>query len=246
MDIFAGIFLISFVGLLIVWCYHRINGPVEGFQGWVKSSLDKQARTGNSCNVLETFPDTELSGAVIEIVADSCESGLPHTVGLHQIRIPQAAWNARETRRQSILRHERVHLLQRRYVAEWENFYRREWQYSLHEVPPTGIEDAAVRGNPDTYPKRWAAWKDRYWFVPVYRDKAAPQLADAPVKVWDSQASAWLPEAPMEWRTTFCTEQGKCPHQWEHPAEISAEYITDGDWTTPAAMRLRKFMEGFV
>jgi hypothetical protein len=246
MDVFGWIFVVGCLVLLGIWVWYRDWTP-EPFQvplAWVQSRLDKQVRQGNSCAVLERFADSELAGAIVELVDNSCESGLPHTVGLHNIRIPEAAWNS--PRRESILRHERVHLLQRRHQEAWNTFYREEWQYSLHTSPPVDFppeEAANVRGNPDTFPARWAAWRDRYWFVPTYRNASKPQLPDAVVRVWDSNTRTWLDQVPYEWRTTFCTEQGRCPHQWEHPAEISAEYVTDGDWTTPAAMSLRRFLD---
>ncbi len=213
---------------------------------WVLGATDHQVRVGNVCRVLQSFADPELAGAVVEIVDASCESGLPHTIGTNRIRIPESAWNSSAERRQGILRHERVHLLQRRDPAAWEAFYRDVWQYTTHAEPPAALRAANIRGNPDTFPHRWACWKGRYWFVPVYAEGPNIRLQDASVRIWDAVAGTWLDEPPYEWRTAFCDERGRCPHQSEHPAEISAEYVTDLDtWTTPAAMSLRRFFSQF-
>lgn len=209
---------------------------------WVVSELDRRARVGNVCTVLERFADPGLEGAVIELTDASCESGLPHTIGTNLIRIPVSAWTTQD-RRDHILRHERIHLLQRRNPDAWAGLYN-DWMWTVQEGEeiPSEVANAPVRGNPDTWPARWACWKGRYWFVPMYRDLEAPQLPDAEVRVWDAKEGRWT-ETPYEWRTLFCDERGRCPHQSEHPAEIAAEYASDSSWTTPAAMMLRRFLE---
>lgn len=252
MDIWGWIFLISAVSVLCIWLWNREWKP-EGFQNppdltglpWVTSKLDTVARNGNACDVVERFADTELPDAWIEIVDSSCESGLPHTIGENQIRIPQSVWTTAE-RRAQILRHERIHLRQRRSPEKWADFYKREWMYTVQKDPPSALQTEvdSVRGNPDTWPDRWACWKHRYWFVPMYADLHEPKLPQASVKIWDSQQKVWLHSPPEEWRTFFCDNRGNCPYQSEHPAEISAEYATDlSSWTTPAAMSLRRFLE---
>jgi hypothetical protein len=212
---------------------------------WVKSALDKSARIGNTCGVVESFPDTEVPGAVVEIVDSSCESGLPHTTGKDRIRIPKATWENNSAEwRAGVLRHERIHLLQRRQEAQWREFYKKEWQYTTHSDPPPEIGGEHIRANPDTYPERWACWRNRYWFVPVYQSTDTPTLRNTTTRIWDSQQKVWLDQTPYEWRVQFCTEGGQCPYQSEHPAEMSAEYATDmSRWSTPAAMSLRRFLE---
>lgn len=252
MDIWGWILLICSACLAILWFLSPAWEP-EAFQNppnlpWIVNALDKDARAGNTCNVLERFPDTELVGAVVEIMDASCESGLPHTVGLNQIRIPISAWTTDE-RRASILRHERIHLQQRRNPEIWRDFYKQAWMYTTHqeeEVPEElrSEEMRNIRGNPDTWPERWACWKNRYWFLPAYTNPAEPKLPQATVKIWDSQQKNMIDSPPIEWRMLFCDERGKCPYQHEHPAEMSAEYATDlSEWTSVAAMSLRGFLE---
>ncbi len=233
-----------------VWAWLK-GKPEEGFQIqwnpqsipvspiWIRTPLDAKARQGHSCRVLESFVDPEFPTSTIEIVESSCEEGLPHTSDANTIRIPESVWN-QGGRRANVLRHERIHLLQKRNPDAWINFYKTAWQYTLHTKLPDGFPDAdAVRGNPDTDPP-FACWAGRYWFVPLYTNREAPRLGDAKVRVWDAQTKQWV-DPPTAWNTLFC--QGRCPHQWEHPAEISAEYWTDSEsWKTPASVALRNFI----
>jgi hypothetical protein len=119
-------------------------------------------------------------------------------------------------------------------------FYK-EWNYTLHNKPPAEYPDAnTVRGNPDTDPP-FACWAGRYWFFPLYSNTVTPTLKYAETEVWDAHTHRTI-DPPEQWRAFFCQE-GKCPHQWEHPAEIAAEYWTDIEhWKTPASVLLRNFI----
>jgi len=251
MDIYFWILLVGFCSIVAIGLWWRDWEPtlrVEGFRlvsdmEWIQTPLDQAARTGNSCRILDRFADPGLPGAIIEIVDATCESGLPHTVGTDRIRIPKTVWNAPVERRNHVLAHERIHLLQRRAPALWETLYR-EWEYTLHAEAPAGFPDAeALRANPDTFPKPWACWRGRYWFAPLYASKEAPRIQDAPTRMWDAVEKKWVP-LPYEWRVRFCTERGDCPHQDEHPAEIAAEIAADIPTTpTAAAASLRRFLD---
>jgi hypothetical protein len=248
--LFVGLCTICAIGLWYKdWELETFQVPLHFLSNshtleWVRSPLDKAARLGNTCGIRDRFADEEIKDAFVELVDPTCESGLPHTVGTHQIRIPISVWNANSAEwRAAVLRHERIHLQQRRNPERWAAFYEKEWGYTNHTEPPAELRDAAIRANPDTYPDRWACWRGRYWFVPLYRSKTAPKLAETDLRIWDSQQKTWLDQTPYEWRTQFCSEQGVCPYQAEHPAEISAEYATEWvRWTTPAAMQLRAFL----
>lgn len=225
----------------------RPTGPTGPTPPWATSPADLQARQTNSCDILMTLTDSgpgALSGTTIEIVAPSCESGLPHTTDAHTIRMTESVWNS--PRREEILTHERVHLEQRRAPEVWRDFYALSWGYRIvAEAPPALVADTAatLRGNPDIYPERWAVWRDRYWFATTYTNPKNPHIAQAKTRVWDANKGAWLPEPPEPWRAYFCTPAGECPQQWEHPHEIAAVMWSDiTRWTTPAAVALRNFM----
>lgn len=225
------------------------NDDIEGFQTWSQGAADKKARTGHSCGVLDSFADPEDSTAVIEIVEDTCEDGLPHTIDARTIRVPRTMWDsASVAARETTLRHERIHLDQRRRPAAWTGFYRDAWDYTVSETPPASLPAAileTVRGNPDTWPARWATWRGRYCFVPTYTHLHAPRLRDAETRVWDLQTQSWVPR-PAAWEAFFCQgKTGQCVYQSEHPAEIAAEMGASLDvWgpTTAAGVSLQNFM----
>ncbi len=209
---------------------------------WVSRPLDKLARHQNSCQVLRTLEDMELDDCQIEIVDLTCESGLPHTSDANTIRMTEDVWNS--PTRDSTLKHERIHILQRRYPDQWRRFYQEHWGYTLHAEPPTSLPSSDAlrfRANPDTATEPWVSWMNRYWFAPLYSDTVNPRLSDVSIQLWDSETSTWLSEPPEEWRRQFCGD-GKCPHQWEHPHEIAAELWTADAFDTPAGYSLKNFM----
>lgn len=247
-------------GLGIVWIvFVLIKGypddtATERFQSqthtsipWILNTMDRHARTTHSCPVHERFPDSEIPNTWIEIVGNSCEDGLPHTSDSNTIRIPLSVWNTSHTRRDSVLRHERVHIHQRRAPDVWKRFYSTVWNYTLHTSPPSNLPESirrTVRGNPDTWPEPWACWGNRYWFLPTYTDTESPRLRNTDVRVWDAETGRWCPP-PLGWRNKFCRKEGDvCPHQWEHPHEMSAEMWTDmSDWVeTLAGKQIKQFM----
>lgn len=248
---FWGAFILL-VTIVIWWRQH--NQTKEEFE-WKRRTMDQRARANHACKILNEFADTELANARIQIVSDTCEGGLPHTMDPNTVRMTEDVWNSGN--RDNILRHERVHLLQKRNPVVWENFYRLEWEYRIYSTPPAEIaeQEALLRGNPDTAEKPWACWRNRYWFAPFYHDEQRPTLLGAPVRIWDSgarigtgvkghsPAGRWISEPPAEWRTFFCAD-GKCPYQYEHPHEIAAELWTRKEFQTPAGAALLAFLTG--
>jgi hypothetical protein len=184
------------------------------------------------CKVLKRYT---MQYGTVEIVNSTCQEGLPHTWSPTLIRMTEADWNS--SRRDSILRHERVHLRQRQEPAAWRNFYRSEWGYELTKTLPPGIPQHwldRIRINPDTADGPWAVWSGRYVFFPTYRD-AKRSLRNATVQVWDILEKQ-IVDPPAQWKQQFC-DGGKCPYQFEHPHEIAAEFITH-ESNSPAAQQL--------
>lgn len=189
--------------------------------------------TRKSCNVLRTI---HTNNGTIEIVGSDCQEGLPHTTTMNTIRMTESVWNS--DRRETILVHERVHLDQKRRPREWEEFYRSVWNYELLTSPPAGLPSTEIRPNPDTVGKPWALWRGRYLFYPQYGSERT--LRNAPVRVWDVRAKQYV-DIPPEWRSEFCHGEA-CPHQYEHPHEIAAEYITHS-LTSPGAVKLFRWLK---
>lgn len=208
---------------------------------WVSRDLDKKARAGNDCRAETAFQDTELD-ATIELVPASCENGLPHTSDANTIRLSADVWNS--SNRNTTLKHERIHILQRRDPAAWSRFYKEKWGYTLHTSPPASFPAEfaeRIRSNPDTAAVPWAVWQNRYWIVPLYQNTEAPTLLGVDIRIWDSAEQQWTDRMPDEWSAFFCGD-GKCPHQWEHPHEIAAELWTADAFHLPAGFFLKEFV----
>ena len=188
------------------------------------------------CTVLQTI---RLDDADVEIVNESCKEGLPHTTGPRTIRMIRRDWDG--PRRDAILAHERVHLAQKSHsAAEWRAFYERTWGYKCYASPPAGVPAelvARLRPNPDTSDSPWAIWRDRWLFFPAFGDEGS--LRGAEVIVWDLENHRQV-ATPDAWRSLFCGA-GDCPHQYEHPHEISAEWLAAGPTSVKAIAATKLF-----
>ena len=185
-------------------------------------------RKRTTCRVLRTV---YTRNGNIEIVNDECQEGLPHTTNGNTIRMTESVWNSGNC--DSTLKHERVHLDQKRHPEKWEAFYHSAWDYELLTSPPPDLPITEVRPNPDTTGKPWALWRRRYLFYPQYGPERT--LRNAPVRIWDVEEKQHV-DLPPEWLAEFCDDDG-CPHQYEHPHEMAAEYITHGS-SSPSAVKL--------
>jgi hypothetical protein len=179
----------------------------------------------------------QTDNGTVEIVSDKCQEGLPHTTNAETIRMTQDIWDSQ--RQSEILIHERVHLDQKRNPQKWQEFYKRFWDYEISNTPPPDLPAEYIktlRPNPDTRDQPWATWKQRYVFFPVYNDDSK-QLRNAKILIWDKVLKN-IVQKPAAWKTEFCSAH-TCPHQYEHPHELSAEYLTLRA-ECPASDRLRK------
>jgi len=216
-----AIVVVSSVILVVVLLYFQF-GVVE-------------AMKANNCVILErkVLPD----GATLEIVDNGCQEGLPHTSGPNTIRMTRSIFNSGS--RDSTLTHERVHLDQKTRPEAWLQFCKSAWSYELtNQNPGVPTQDYDLRPNPDTGSNPYAVWRGRYVFFSAF--DASRKLSSAPVIVWDLEEKKALSGPPPEWKAQFCTASGKCPHQYEHPYEIAAEYATH-KMETPASAQLTTF-----
>ena len=172
----------------------------------------------DDCVVLERI---QTEDGTIEIVDETCQEGLPHTTDSETIRMTRAKYEGK--RIDELLIHERVHLDQKRNRLKWLQFYKQFWDYDIvKESPLPSAYTKRLRPNPDTADAPWAIWRERYVFFP-YSDGG--ELKNAKVRVWDilEKKETSIPE---QWKARFCDTEMGCPHQYEHPHEISAEFIT--------------------
>jgi hypothetical protein len=204
----------------VVWALILLAAAIVA--GVAFKAARARAAAADDCSVLQTIDHGDYR---IQIVADDCKEGLPHTTDAHTVRMIADVWSSAQ--RDSILRHERIHLAQKRDVQVWYAFYARHWNYTCSATPPPELPAnlrVRLRPNPDTADAPWAVWRDRWLFFPAFT--AARTLRGAEVIVFDLQDRA-VCDPPPEWRAAFCDDAtGRCPHQYEHPHEIAAEWAT--------------------
>jgi hypothetical protein len=205
---------------------------------WIASwsPADRAARSGQNCH--PTYTEAGPHGTTILSAAPSCESGMAHTRPRDRIVIPVSVPLAH---RDTTIRHELIHIHQRRNPEAWATFYRRNWSFTLRAEPPADIPDSlrlARRSNPDTWTTAWACWQGRYWPVAVYTSPTNPRLRDAVTVWWDSWRQAVLTEPPQGWTEFFGS-----PSQNEHPHEIAAVLLVDEDRESEAGRRLAGWWE---
>jgi hypothetical protein len=87
----------------------------------------------------------------------------------------------------------------------------------------------------------YAIWAGRYIFLPTYAN-ADKTLRGSRVVIYDRVLKREVKTPPPEWKALFCLE-GKCPFQYEHPHELSAELWTS-DSTSRAGAMLREWYDG--
>ena len=204
---------------------------------WITSwsAADKRARRGHNCN--PTYKQLGPDNTVIYTTTKSCEDGMPHTRIGGRIYIPD---NNSTVVRDEIIRHELIHVEQRRNPTLWTDFYRRSWSFILYTSPPPGLPQNIIdakRSNPDTWDPamggQWACWQGRWWPIAIYRDAFNPRLRDVNIVFWDAWKQEAYSQAPQDWFSFFGT-----PNQTEHPHELSACYIVSGDTQSEAGRRL--------
>ena len=181
----------------------------------------------DDCHVLEKR--TLSDGTVLEIVNDACKEGMPHTTTKETVRMTRGVLNS--SKYDEIMTHERVHLDQKTRPAFWRSLVSRIWSYELYKTAPAGVPAEQIRPNPDTDAAPWAVWRGRYVFFAAFGDDKT--LKSAPVRIWDLEERRFT-EIPPEWRKQFCGDTD-CPHQYEHPYELAAEYITHTSQAPAAA-----------
>jgi hypothetical protein len=203
---------------------------------WMTSltAADQRARRGQNC--LPTYQQAGPFGTTVFTTTKSCEDGMAHTRPGDRIYIPD---NINTVMRSDTIRHELVHVYQRRNPEAWKTFYRRSWSYEVFVDPPADLPKELIdgrRANPDTTNDMggpWACWLRRYWTIPIYKDNYNPRLRDTKVIFWDSWKKEALETPPSDWTAFFGT-----PGQPEHPNEIAACLLVAEDTSSEAGRRL--------
>lgn len=215
----AIVILLIITGCIIVYNYrHSLD--------WAKSLtfLDICARINTNCKPLYTQIEQMNNNSIyIHYMPNSCEAGMPHTKANNIIAIPI---DHKPSHMKDTLTHEKVHIDQKLYPLKWHLFYKKYWNYELYEYAPISFPKKLLltrRSNPDTNNFPFARWNNEWWMVPIYKNICNPTINEYAVKWYNEKTQIVTDDIPNEWKLFFGDVT-----QFEHPNEISAEYITDG------------------
>lgn len=147
--------------------------------------------------------------AKVVILHPTAEGGMPHT----RPKIIALPAYYPESRLAETLRHELVHIDQRRAPPLLESWQRADER----EIPEHFL--ARARLNPDTFTARWWAWEGRHIPIPVFEREDKPRLQDITVFWYDRREGRAIRQPPA----TFTAAYGEVTAaQAEHPYELAA------------------------
>lgn len=151
----------------------------------------------------------------IVILHPTAEGGMPHTrPGL--ICLPA---HYPESRLEETIRHEMIHISQKRQPSLWKTRAEMEgWvQINENDIPQEWL--SRTRLNPDTASVRFLAWRGRHVPLPLFIREDKPELRDIQVR-WYDMAEGIVKSTPP---TTFTQAYGTLgASSVEHPYELWA------------------------
>jgi hypothetical protein len=160
-----------------------------------------------------------LNGADIVILHSSADNGFPHTRPKAVICLPDSAvTGAKEETLSDLLRHEAMHIHQRKFPELWRDKCKAEgWTpVPTNEIPLEFRRRCRI--NPDTcYDTPFWAWATHHVPLPMFKNVESPRLSDVNIEWLDRRTGAIFHEPPKSF-----TEKYGSPSQPEHPYEIYA------------------------
>jgi hypothetical protein len=160
------------------------------------------------------------------VLDNSADNGYPHTRANEIVCFPlQSAQFASDTDLLETLRHESIHLDQRRRPEAWASYCRRDgWTpLPLAAVPLRFRERCRI--NPDTMATPFWAWEGFHVPLPLFVRENHPTLGDVGIKWMDLRMLSLFPTPPPSFQQRY----GSSPPQPEHPYELLAvEAAADG------------------
>jgi len=173
----------------------------------------------------EIFKIDLLNDADIVILHSSADNGYPHTRPKAVVCLPDTAvvGVADETLRNT-LRHEAMHIHQRRFPALWKTKITNDgWTPVENTNIPRRFREQ-LRINPDTSYDPFWAWESYHVPMPIFKNADSLTLADVRIEWLDLRTGALFHEPPP----SFTRKYGS-PSQPEHPYEIYAvKYADEG------------------
>lgn len=150
----------------------------------------------------------------VVVLHPSAEGGMPHTRAGPLICIP-----AYHTGLEQTLRHEMIHIQQRKEPALWKVKLDLEGWKAVSEAVIPEVWRRRCRLNPDTAAARWFAWQGRYVPLPLFVREDKPDLRDVVVRWYDIQEGVVQSTAP----SSFSKRYGSLStSSMEHPYELWA------------------------
>ena len=148
------------------------------------------------------------------ILHPSADGGMPHTRGSNVICIP-AHWS--ESSIASTLRHELIHIDQKRNPSKWSARLLDEGWVSNVDVPAHIAQRCRI--NPDTIHNRFVAWEGRYVPLPLFEREDRPQLREIQVRWYDLEEAKIVMDPPASYQHRYGELSTSSK---EHPLEALA------------------------
>ena len=147
----------------------------------------------------------------------SAEAGFPHTRGKNVICIPAYF---PEHAMPTVIVHELIHLHQKDMRIEYEEFYRKYWDFSPidEKMIPENIRNRR-RLNPDTIGWPTYIWRNTWIPLCLFEREDRPNMRDCKYCWYDPYKNILRYSAPPAWIEFFGNVDGT-----EHPNELSAYY----------------------
>jgi hypothetical protein len=181
---------------------------------------DLNARARSRCTYLpwneDHFSSYALPGETIVTMNPSADGGMPHTRPPATICLPA---HFPERLLEETLKHERIHLDQRKRYTAWVAALAQEGWNPVEEEEIPEIYRKRCRLNPDTCWSPFWSWKARYVPLPFYVREDKPELRNISVRWYDLEDKVLRSVVPPSLVKRYGTLES---HSLEHPFELMA------------------------
>ena len=175
-----------------------------------------------------------LRGTDVIVMHETADNGYPHTRAPNIVALPlKTVVNTRTAELAETLRHEAIHIHQRRNYTLWSAACVREgwWPVPAGQIPLRFRERCRI--NPDTFsPQPFWSWGQYHVPLPLFTTETPNSLADVDVKWLDIRNQTLYSSPP----SSFQARYGTSPSQPEHPFELLAVEAAREGITTHSAL----------
>ena len=180
---------------------------------------DLNARSRARCTYIpwtdpHSFSSYALDGETIVTLHPSADGGMPHTRPPATICLPAYF---PESRMEETLKHERIHLDQRKRYSAWVAALGMEGWTPVDDIPEEYRR--RCRLNPDTCWSPFWAWNGRSVPLPLFVREDKPDLKEIAVRWYDLETQTLSSAIPPTLVKKYGTLQS---HSLEHPFELMA------------------------